>query len=81
MPFLVPEQVPEKGCGMAAKRRHWKEKDGRFWARIAIPAKLQPYFDPKFDSKPGKFAIFNFLIPYFSMSYCPRASCVGEALL
>lgn len=32
---------------MAAKRRHWKEKDGRFWARIAIPVALRPYFDGK----------------------------------
>ncbi|MCC5972257.1 MAG: hypothetical protein JJU15_20175, partial [Pararhodobacter sp.] len=32
---------------MAAKRRHWQEKKGRFWARIAIPAALQPYFDGK----------------------------------
>jgi hypothetical protein len=36
---------------------------------------------PKFDSKSGNFAIFNFLMPYFSMSYCPRASCFGETLL
>lgn len=41
MPFLVPEQVPETGEYMAAKRRHWKEKDGRFWARIAVPKALQ----------------------------------------
>ncbi len=26
---------------MSAKRRHWKEKDGRFWARIAVPKALQ----------------------------------------
>ncbi|MDR5650974.1 hypothetical protein [Ruixingdingia sedimenti] len=32
---------------MAAKRRHWKEKDGRFWARIAIPVKLRPLFGNK----------------------------------
>jgi len=32
---------------MAAKRRHWKEKGGRFWARIAIPADLRPQFDGK----------------------------------
>ena len=32
---------------MAAKRRHWKEKDGRYWARIAIPKDLQPCFDGK----------------------------------
>lgn len=36
---------------------------------------------PKFDSKSGKFAIFNFLIPYFSMGYCAKASCFGEAVL
>lgn len=32
---------------MAAKRRHWKEKDGRFWARLSIPAALRPLFDNK----------------------------------
>ena len=32
---------------MAAKRRHWKEKDGRFWARIAIPTALQPLLEGK----------------------------------
>ncbi|MRH22877.1 tyrosine-type recombinase/integrase [Rhodovulum strictum] len=47
VPFLVPEQVPETGFVMAAKRRHWKEKNGRFWARIAIPKDLQPCFDGK----------------------------------
>ena len=26
---------------MASKRRHWKEKDGRFWARVAVPKALQ----------------------------------------
>lgn len=26
---------------MAAKRRHWKEKGGRFWARISVPKNLQ----------------------------------------
>ncbi len=29
---------------MAAKRRHWHEKDGRYWARIAIPKLLQEFF-------------------------------------
>jgi hypothetical protein len=29
---------------MAAKRRHWHEKDGRFWARTAIPKDLQGFF-------------------------------------
>lgn len=29
---------------MAAKRRHWKEKDGRFWARVSVPVALRPYF-------------------------------------
>ena len=47
MPFLVPEQVPEWGFDMAAKRRHWKEKDGRFWARISIPHALRPLFQGK----------------------------------
>lgn len=28
---------------MAGSRRHWKEKSGRFWARIAIPKALQPF--------------------------------------
>lgn len=32
---------------MAAKRRHWKEKDGRYWARISIPLELKPFFDNK----------------------------------
>lgn len=35
------------GVSMAAKRRHWKEKDGRYWARIAIPTELKPFFDNK----------------------------------
>jgi integrase len=26
---------------MAAKRRHWKEKNGRFWARVAVPKDVQ----------------------------------------
>jgi hypothetical protein len=30
------------GLIMAGKRRHWKEKNGRFWARIALPKNLQP---------------------------------------
>ncbi|ETD81023.1 site-specific integrase [Rhodobacter capsulatus] len=29
---------------MAAKRRHWKEKKGRYWARISIPLELKPFF-------------------------------------
>jgi hypothetical protein len=32
---------------MAGKRRHWKEKDGRFWARISIPVALRPRFENK----------------------------------
>lgn len=32
---------------MAGKRRHWKEKNGRFWARIAIPIQLRPFFGGK----------------------------------
>lgn len=32
---------------MAAKRRHWKAKGGRFWARLAIPVALRPRFDGK----------------------------------
>lgn len=47
MPFLVPEPVPEWGCLMAAKRRHWKEKNGRFWARLSIPERLRPAFGGK----------------------------------
>ena len=27
---------------MAGKRRHWKEKNGRFWARVAVPKAVQP---------------------------------------
>ncbi|OYU40108.1 MAG: hypothetical protein CFE33_05960 [Pseudorhodobacter sp. PARRP1] len=30
---------------MAGKLRYWKEKDGRFWARIAVPARLRPFLD------------------------------------
>ena len=30
---------------MAGKLRYWKEKDGRFWARIAVPAGLRPFLD------------------------------------
>ena len=44
VPFLVPEQVPERGSKMAAKRRHWKEKNGRFWARLAVPVDLRTFF-------------------------------------
>lgn len=47
LPFLVPEQVPEWEIWMASKRRHWKEKDGRFWARLSIPAALRPLFGNK----------------------------------
>lgn len=32
---------------MAAKRRHWKEKNGRYWARLAIPERLRPAFGGK----------------------------------
>ncbi|SOC03624.1 hypothetical protein SAMN05877809_10316 [Rhodobacter sp. JA431] len=32
---------------MAGKLRHWKEKDGRYWARISIPAELKPFFGNK----------------------------------
>ncbi len=30
---------------MAGKLRYWKEKDGRFWARIAVPKRLRPFID------------------------------------
>jgi hypothetical protein len=30
---------------LAGKLRHWKEKDGRFYARIAVPERLRPYLD------------------------------------
>ncbi|WP_209425061.1 integrase [Pararhodobacter sp. SW119] len=30
---------------MAGKLRHWKEKDGRFYARIAVPERLRSYLD------------------------------------
>jgi len=40
-----------------------------------------PIWPPKFDSKSGIFAVCNFLMSYFSMSYSPRASCFGEVLL
>lgn len=32
---------------MAGKRRHWKKHNGRFWARIAIPIALRPFFSGK----------------------------------
>lgn len=30
---------------MAGKLRYWKEKDGRFYARISVPARLRPFLD------------------------------------
>lgn len=30
---------------MAGKLRYWKEKDGRFWARIAVPERLRPFIE------------------------------------
>jgi len=30
---------------MAAKPRYWKEKDGRFYARIAVPTQLRPFLE------------------------------------
>lgn len=30
---------------MAGNLRYWKEKDGRIWARIAVPKRLQPFLD------------------------------------
>lgn len=30
---------------MAGKLRYWKEKEGRFFARVAVPKRLQPYLD------------------------------------
>jgi uncharacterized protein YcbX len=30
---------------MAGRLRYWKEKDGRFWARIAVPVSLRPFLD------------------------------------
>ena len=45
MPFFVPELVPELGADVAGKLRYWKEKDGRFYARIAVPARLRPFLD------------------------------------
>lgn len=32
---------------MAGKRRHWKEKNGRFWARVSIPVAMRPFFTGK----------------------------------
>ncbi len=43
----MPEPVPEWGCVMAARRRHWKEKNGRFWARLSNPQRLRPAFGGK----------------------------------
>lgn len=48
------------------------------FTRYEMPAFIPVFVNsPKFDSKLGKFAIFNFLMPYFSMSYCPRVSRSG----
>ena len=54
---------------------------GRFETETLALAENREALAPKFDSKSGNFAIFNFLMPYVSMSYCPRASCLGETLL
>ena len=32
---------------MAGKLRFWKEKNGRYWARLSIPAHLRPFFANK----------------------------------
>ena len=32
---------------MAGKLRHWKERNGRYSARIVVPANLRPYLDGK----------------------------------
>ena len=45
VPLFVPKLVPEWGLAMAGKLRYWKEKDGRFWARIAVPVHLRPFLD------------------------------------
>lgn len=45
MPFFVPELVPESGAEVAGKLRYWKEKEGRFYARISVPARLRPFLD------------------------------------
>jgi hypothetical protein len=31
------------GFAVAGKMRHWREKDGRFYARIAVPKELAPF--------------------------------------
>ena len=31
------------GCAVAGKLRHWREKDGRFYARVAVPKELVPF--------------------------------------
>lgn len=35
------------GFEMAGKLRHWKERNGRYSARIVVPANLRPYLDGK----------------------------------
>lgn len=30
---------------MAGTPRYWKEQNGRFYARIAVPARLRPFLD------------------------------------
>ena len=41
VPLLVPVAVPESEAKVAGKLRYWKEKDGRFWARMAVPAPVR----------------------------------------
>lgn len=35
------------GFGMAGKPQHWKERNGRYSARIVVPKNLRPYLDGK----------------------------------
>lgn len=59
---LAPFLVPEPGFAMAAKRRHWKQTDARFQARIAIPKDLQPCFEDE-THPPGLPAFHDRLAP------------------
>jgi len=47
VPFLVPEQVPEWGNLDGFEASSLEGKDGRFWARLSIPAALRPLFGNK----------------------------------
>jgi integrase len=42
---LFQNSFQNGGDGMAGRPRHWREKDGRFYARIGVPAALRPFVE------------------------------------